>query len=142
MCRGPSSRVGRGRVARAVLAGHVRHVRSPYIFVDSAGEPYCSVRQRNRISQRTRAAMKRAGIPGGSFKSLRTSVGTWLATRGFSEIQIAALLSHAWAGRNVTASYIDFTAADLRPLIAALDVILRGTDQVVTIWSPQEARSA
>jgi len=86
--------------------------------------------------------MRRAGIAGGSFKSLRTSVATWLATRGFSEIQIAALLSHPWTGRNVTANYIDFVAADLRPLIDALDAILLRGDQLDTIGSPQEAESA
>jgi integrase/recombinase XerD len=127
-----------GCVAREVLKGQVRHMRNPYVFVDGAGEPYTSTRQRNRVSQRTRAAMRRAGIEQGTFKSLRTSAATWLAHRGFSEIQIAALLSHAWAGRNVTANYIDLAAADLKPLIAALDAIV-SRDAMDTYWSPESA---
>ena len=130
-----------GAVATQVLDGQVRRMRSPYVFVDSAGEPYISVRQRNRTSHRTRAAMRRAGIAGGSFKILRTSVGTWLATRGFSEVQIARLLSHAWAGRNVTANYVDFAAADRRPLVDAVDVILRSDPPSGHYMDIQEAHS-
>ena len=127
-----------GSAARQVLKGLVRHVRSPYCFVDGTGEPYTSIRQRNRISKRTKAAMKRAGIEGGTFKSLRTTAATWLAKRGFSEIQIAALLSHAWAGRNVTANYIDLAADDLRPLIDTLDaILLRGNSDGHLLDTPR-----
>ncbi len=54
----------------------------------------------------------------------------------------ARLLSHAWAGRNVTANYVDFAAADLVPLVEAVDVILRSDPPSGHYMDIMEAQSS
>jgi len=110
-----------GKTAEAVLRGQVRHLRTPYVFVDESGESYASTRQRNRVSQRTKAAMKAAKVDGASFHTLRHTVGSWLGQAGFSDLQIGALLGHAWATRNVTGRYTHFQADGLRAMVSKLD---------------------
>ncbi len=90
--------------------------------LDGKGVPYASARQRNRISQRTRAAMRASGIKQGSFKSLRTTVGTVLAEADHSEIKIGVLLGHSWAKERVTGKhYIRIRVNQLRGLVDTLD---------------------
>ena len=89
------------------------------MFLDE-GVPYTSDRQRNRISQRTVAAAKRAGLTGASFKSVRTMVGSALASMGESELLIGRLLGHA--STSVTGRhYVGTRVADLRATVATLD---------------------
>ena len=110
-----------GEVARDVLRDQVRRVKSPHVFLDTMGEPYTTVRHRNRISQRTRVAAKAAGLRS-SFKAIRTTVATWLARAGESDLAIGKLLGHAWIRGHVTGKhYIKMEAEDLRATIRELD---------------------
>jgi integrase len=95
----------------------------PSFFTDDAGEPYLTERRRNRISQRTKAAMKAAGIHGASFHSLRHTAGTWAAQAGKTEIEIARLLGHASTA--TTRRYTHLNADDLRATVNALDSAFR-----------------
>ncbi len=113
-----------GKSARTIIEGQVRHVRSPFVFTSTTGETYVSTRERNRVSQRTRAAMRAAGIADASFHTVRHTVGSWLGQRGFSEAQIGALLGHAAA--TMTGRYVHFQADSLRAMVDALDGILDG----------------
>jgi len=113
-----------GRTAREVLDSQVRHVRSRFVFVDEKGVPYTSEKLRNRISHRTRRAMRAAKVQGASFHTLRHTVGSWLGQKGFSEMQIGALLGHA--GASMTGRYVHFQVEDLRAMVSMLDECLAG----------------
>ncbi|MCP3996567.1 MAG: site-specific integrase, partial [bacterium] len=67
---------------REILDKELRHVRSLFVFVDEHGELYTTPQARNRISRTTLAAMKRAGIEGASFHTLRHTAGAWMVQAG------------------------------------------------------------
>jgi len=112
-----------GQVARSVLSDvQSSRFRKGTVFLDAKGQPYTSTRARNRISKRTKAAMRAAAISGASFKSIRTTVGTVLAEADHSEVKIGTLLGHSWAKDRVTGKhYIRIRINHLRPLVKALD---------------------
>ncbi len=112
-----------GRVARSVLSEvQSSRFRKGAVFLDAKGRPYTSTPARNRISKRTKAAMRAAAIRDASFKSIRTTVGTVLAEADHSEVKIATLLGHSWARDRITGKhYIRIRINHLRPLVETLD---------------------
>jgi integrase len=121
---GAPRQVPLGEIARAALESiptDVRHVEG-YVFLNEEGQALTDDKGRNRVSQRTAAAMRRAKVEGASFKATRPTIGTVLAEAGHSDLLIAELLGHAWAKSNVTGRhYIRVHVNHLRPLVAALD---------------------
>lgn len=101
-----------------------RFKRAGFVFVSPKGESYTSRRERNRISQRTKAAAKAADLPGVTFHVLRHTAGSWLAQAGHSEVQIAALLGHATTA--TTKRYMHISPSHLRSATAALAAVLNG----------------
>ena len=91
---------------------------SRFVFTDDAGAPYTS-KGRNYVGNATKAAMKRAGIEGASFHTLRHTAGSWLAQVGVSEVQIAKLLGHA--STRTTARYMHLHPDHLRDAVGRLD---------------------
>jgi integrase len=116
-----------GETAGQVLAGQVRHVKSAYVFLDSTGQPYAEKRQRNRISQTTRALMKDQGIEGASFHTLRHTAGSWAAQAGESGVTIARFLGHA-AASAMTDRYMHLQPHHFAGVVAALDRAEKGMD--------------
>jgi integrase len=119
-----------GKAIKAVLAGQRRaQVKAgrlgPWVFVDRHGSPYTSVRARNMIGQRTKAAMKAAGIKGASLHALRHTVGTWAAIDGRSESEIAKQLGHATT--QTTRRYVNLLPEHLRQLAKGIDSRLVGS---------------
>ncbi len=133
-----------GQAAQAVLDSlKVRHLRSEYVFTNAKGEPYISERDRNRVTQRTKAAAKAAGLAGVTFHTLRHTAGSWAAQAGATEIEIAKLLGHA--STSTTRRYTHLNPAHLRGTVRALDAILGAAldTQVDTKGlSPREAGAA
>lgn len=84
-----------GSVVADVLDGQVRHLRSPFVFVDSVGEPYTSESARNDITKATTAAMKTASIEGASFKTLRTTAGSLMVQAGVPLYEVSKILGHS-----------------------------------------------
>ena len=122
---GKPRRVPLGKVAAGVLKEQTRRLQSPFVFTTSEGDDYTGQRQRNRVSQRTRAAARAAGIETGRvFHTLRHTVGSWLGQSGFTELHLAQLLGHADDGKSMTRRYVHLRADHLRPLVETLDKIL------------------
>lgn len=115
-----------GEVAGAVLGGQVRHMRSPYVFLDAAGKPYTSGKARNRISKETRALMKSLGIQGASFKTLRDTAASWAAQAGESGVAIGQFLGHA--AQTMTDRYMHLNPTHLAGIVSALDRAEQGGD--------------
>lgn len=96
----PENKTGKGR--HVPLTGEVlatfdqipRRIDSPFVFTDDAGLPLTSERTRNRISQRTRDAMKRVGVPEGGFHVLRHTYASWLVQGRMSLFKVGTLLGH------------------------------------------------
>ena len=109
-----------GTVAREVLAGQARRLRSPWVFLDAAGEPYVSKLARQRIVQATIRLMRRQEIQEASFHTLRHTAASWAAQAGVSPVLIAEFLGHA--SRTMTDRYMHLQPDHLRPLVAALDM--------------------
>ncbi len=108
-----------GQVVRDVLAGQVRRLRDPHVFLDSAGKPYTSTKARNAISKATRALMKAQEIEGASFHTLRHTAGSWAGQAGESGLMIARFLGHATA--TITERYIHLNPDHFRGIVSALD---------------------
>ena len=108
----------------------LRHV-SGRVFLDEHGSPLDDEKGRNRVSQRTAAAMRAAGVQStaegkASFKASRTTIGTVLAEAGHSLYLVGELLGHAWARQTVTAEYYArVRTKELRPLVDTFDEWLR-----------------
>jgi len=104
-----------------------RFKREGFVFISPEGEPYASRRERNRISQRTKATAKAAKLPGVTFHVLRHTSGSWLAQAGYSEVQIAALLGHATTA--TTKRYMHLSPGHLRCATDALAAVLNGHEE-------------
>ena len=116
-----------GRVAFQVIADTARAARR--VFLGPRGSSLASPAGRNLVSQATRRAMREAGLPDRSFKSLRTTAGTVVGKR-FGATLEGALLRHAEADRSLASRhYLELRLNDLRPLVEVLDIwIERGVE--------------
>jgi len=120
-----------GEVAGEILAGQVRHVRSPYIFTDSTGAPYTSKRARNLISKTTKALMVAQRIEGATFHTLRHTAASWAAQAGESGVSIARFLGHA-TGASMTDRYMHLNPEHYRGIVRALDAAERAAQAMAT----------
>jgi hypothetical protein len=100
-----------------------------------------SPRERNRISQKTKAAAKAAGLSGVTFHTLRHTAGSWMAQAGHSAVQIAKVLGHATTA--TTDRYMHLSPSHLRSagnaVEAALDV--PATQSATNLISPDPAKN-
>jgi len=108
------------RMAQKALAGQVRHLRNPYVFVDSQGEHFDSDLRRNRISRCTTQAMRAAGISNASFHTLRHTAASLMVQGGVPLYEVQKILGHSTP--LMTERY-----AHLQPghLVGAVDVLDR-----------------
>lgn len=81
--------------------------------IEHGGKPVCSVKTG------TRAAARRAGLPGITPHVFRHSAATWMAIEGVPIEAIARVLGHSSA-RTTWKVYAKFSPDDLRGAIAAL----------------------
>jgi integrase len=102
-----------------------RFKRAGFVFLDGEGEPRTALRERNRVSQRTKAAAKAAGLGDVSFHTLRHTAGSWMAQAGQSQVQIAKVLGHATTA--TTDRYMHLGPAHLRGAVTALEAAMQGT---------------
>ncbi len=144
---GPGNKTNRmrhvpiGRRAAEVLDGQVRHLRSPFVFVDSVGEPYTSESARNDITKATTAAMKAAEIAGATFKTLRTTAGSLMVQGGFPIYGVSKILGHSTV--EITEKHYAHLAPEhLRGGIAALDAALGPKPAGHISATSQESRAA
>ncbi|MCP3998818.1 MAG: site-specific integrase, partial [bacterium] len=110
---------------REILDRELRHVRSPFVFVDEHGELYTTPQARNRISRTTLAAMKHAGIEGASFHTLRHTAGAWMVQAGVPLYEVQHVLGHSTPV--MTQRYAHLQPEHLRQAMGALDATLRAT---------------
>jgi integrase len=108
-----------------ILAGQIRHIRSPYVFVDSEGQPYTSEKARNRISCTTREVMRQAGIEGASFHSLRHTAAAWMVQSGVPLYEVQHVLGHSTPV--MTQRYAHLQPGHLRAAVDSLDATLRAS---------------
>jgi integrase len=102
-----------------------RFQRSGFVFVDGDGEPRTAVRDRNHVSQRTKAAAMAARLEEVSFHTLRQTAASWLAQAGHSQVKIGMLLGHATV--QTTSSYMHLSPTHLRDAANGLDAALCGS---------------
>ena len=110
--------------AAEVLDSQVRHVRSPYVFVDSTGQHYHDRETRNTVSKRTKAAMKRAGLTDCTFHVLRHTAASWMVQAGRPLAEVKDILGHATM--QTTLRYAHLQPEHLRDSMTALDNVLKG----------------
>jgi integrase len=108
--------------ARAILSAVPRGIRSPWVFVDAKGYPYHGADGRDRISRYTTAAMRRAGIAGATFHSLRHTCASWLAQSGVPLYEIGTMLGHSTP--EMTKRYAHLAPSHMKAAVAALDKAL------------------
>ncbi len=127
---------------REILEGQLRHVRSPFVFVDGNGQPYTSPQARNRISRTTLKIMKQVGIDGASFQSLRHTAATWMIQRGVSLYEVQHVLGHSTPV--MTQRYAHLQPEHLRGALTTLDAALRApaTHSATRLISGAESASA
>lgn len=117
-----------GKTAQTLLdAAGGRFKREGFVLASAEGLPYASDRQRNRITQRTKAAAAAAGLDGVTFHTLRHTVGSWLGRgtdnrQGFTETEIGWLLGHS--SGSMTARYVHPHIDRLRAMVSRLDEVL------------------
>ncbi len=99
------------------------HLTDGHVFTTADGAPLTSTRNRNRITQRTKAAAKAAGLDAVTFHTLRHTAGSWMAQAGQSPVHIAKMLGHA--ATSTTDRYMHLVLSDLRPCSDALEAAIR-----------------
>jgi integrase len=102
-----------------------RFKRSGFVFLDAEGNDRTAIRERNRVSQRTKAAAEAAELVDVSFHTLRHTAGSWMAQAGQSQVQIAKVLGHATTA--TTDRYMHLGPAHLRGAVNALEAAMQGT---------------
>jgi integrase len=124
--------------ARAVLDSQVRHVRSPYVFVDSTGEPYHTRERRNTISKSTKQTMRAAGIQGATFHSLRHTAASWMVQAGRPLAEVKVILGHATMQTTLRCAHLQ--PEHLRASIATLDKALGSESIRAHRWAVSSVR--
>ena len=110
-----------------MLDEQVRHVRSPYVFVaNTEGQGYHDREGRNRISKRTKAAMRAAGIADATFHTTRHTAASWMVQAGRPLAEVREILGHA--AMQTTLRYAHLQPRHLRDSMTALDDALSGAD--------------
>jgi integrase len=109
--------------SRNVLAGQVRHVRSPFVFTDAEGKPHTSPSSRDRIGRETSAAMVRAKIDGATFKDLRHTAASLMVQSGVPLYEVQKILGHSTP--LMTQRYAHLAPGHLRGAIDKLDAALQ-----------------
>ena len=118
-----------GAAALAVLDELVRHLRSPYVFAGPEGAGYLTTRARNRISQRTVAAARAAGIEDASFHTLRHTAASLMVRAGVPLYEVQRVLGHSTPV--MTQRYSHLRPEDLRDAVKKLDAALVAVDTPV-----------
>lgn len=114
--------------AQAILKERSRHrFRSPYVFTDDEGESFDSGKRRNDLTKLATADMRGAGIADATFKTLRTTAGSWMVQRGVGLHRVQKILGHSTPV--ITEQfYAHLSPENLREGTSALDDAIRGMD--------------
>lgn len=125
---GPDTKTGRrdipiSRTVHGVLNGVVRHLRSPFVFVDAEGRDYTSELARGRISRVTGEVMRNAGVNDATFHTLRHTAAAWMVQNGVSLYEVQHLLGHSTPV--MTQRYAHLQPGHLRGAVNALDKKLK-----------------
>jgi integrase len=111
-----------GRTVLAVLEGQVRHVRSPFVFVDEEGSPYTSKEARLRITRATIAVMEREKVQGATFHTLRHTAASIMVQSGIDLYEVQRILGHSTPV--MTQRYAHLQPGHLRRGVLAIDAVL------------------
>lgn len=109
-------------VARKVLKGEVRHVRSPFVFwysTETGPEPYNTPKGRDLISRSTIAAAVTAGLSGVGFHTLKHTACSWMVQAGVPLYEVQAQAGHSTP--TMTQRYAHLAPEHLTRATAALD---------------------
>ena len=112
-----------GETVREILDGQVRHLRSPFVFVDSTGKDYTSPQARNRVSRATLAVMRKAGIADASFHTLRHTAAAWMVQAGVPLYEVQHILGHSTPV--MTQRYAHLQPGHLKNAMSKLDAALK-----------------
>ena len=136
--------------ARKVLAEEGRHCRTlearlgvslEYVFVDDEGRDFNPEPRRNRVSQRTKVAMKQIGRPECNFHSLRHTTASWLVQAGVDLARVREFMRHK--SIQTTLRYAHLHPEHLDTVVSALDSAMSRMDtQVDTSLQPVPTASA
>ena len=108
-----------GETALKVLDDQVRHVRSPFVFVDGVGQPYTSRKARLMISDATIGVMRAVGIGDASWHS----AASFMVQAGVPLYEVQKILGHTTP--LMTERYAHLQPEHLRSGMRALDAALR-----------------
>ncbi len=108
-----------------VLAGQVRHLLSPMVFVKPDGRDYTSEAARTWISQATKRAMRKAGVEDATFHSLRHTAAAWMVQEGATLFEVQNVLGHSTPA--MTQRYAHLQPDHLRKAVKALDRKLKSS---------------
>ncbi len=111
---------------RAILDGRVRHVRSPFVFVDGTGEDYASEKARHVVTVSTKKVMRKAGIADASFATLRHTFASWTIQDGASLYELQQILGHSTPA--MTQRYATLQPGHLRRAVGAIDRVFGEMD--------------
>ncbi len=96
-----------------------------FLFVDERGRPFDDARRRERITKHTITAMRRAGIAGASFHTLRHTAATWMVRAGVPLYEVQRVLGHSTP--LMTQRYAALAPDDLRRAVEAAGEVFLGT---------------
>lgn len=126
---GKGRRIPMGKTTKELLMAQPRLEGCPFVFTDAEGLPLTSERERNGISQRTAAAMKRAGVIGGGFHTLRHTWASWAVQAGVPLYEVQKVLGHR--SSVMTEKYAHLRPGHLQGAMDAVDAeISAGGNQV------------
>ena len=111
----------------AIINGRVRHLKSPFLFLDEKGDDYSSEAARNRISHYAKKAMLDAGIADASFHTLRHTAAAWMVQDGVPLYEVQHVLGHSTPV--MTQRYAHLQPEHLRRAVNALDKKLKASDE-------------
>jgi integrase len=107
------------KTVQQILAGQVRHLLSPMVFVNADGRDYTSEAARTWISQATKRAMRKGGIEDASFHTLRHTAAAWMVQEGATLFEVQNVLGHSTPA--MTQRYAHLQPGHLRKAVRSLD---------------------
>lgn len=111
----------------AIINGRVRHLKSPFVFLDDEGGDYNTEAARSRISHHAKKAMVDAGVADASFHTLRHTAAAWMVQDGVPLYEVQHVLGHSTPV--MTQRYAHLQPEHLRRAVNALDKKLKASGE-------------